>query len=66
MTLCVAPPMTEKRIMVIVLQTNQLKTYVAVGSLIIYLMNLQTTPSYAAQSIGIGYPKNNPISHARR
>lgn len=37
-----------------------------VGSLIFYLMNLQATPNYAVQNIGIGYPKNNPISHARR
>jgi hypothetical protein len=48
--------------MVIVLQTNQLKMYVGGGTLTFYLTNLQATPNYAAQNIGIRYPKNNHIS----
>jgi hypothetical protein len=48
--------------MVIVLQTNQLKMYVGDGTLTFYLTNLQATPNYAAQNIGIRYPKNNHIS----
>jgi hypothetical protein len=58
----IAHPMTEKLNNGHRLADFKLKIYVGVGSLTFYLMNLQATPNYAAQNIGIRYLKNDHIS----